>query len=267
MLYDDLEVIKFDADDHDKGEIHVYGLGDVHVGAPNWDPKVTLRKVQTILDDPVGYVHLCGDLMNNGLKNSKTNTYMETLMPQEQKDWIIENLEPLKNRIISAVPGNHEDRTTRDVGISPMYDIMCIWGISERYRENAALSVVRFGKSYNGRGKCVYGGLTTHGSGVNKHAKFVAGFDGIDYAVAGHTHTPSYHAKGKIRLNLQSGTAKHVAYQELIVDPGIKPGDYGLKKEYQIPTPPRLDYFVLHEVKKGAGGQSEKRVDFCSIMV
>lgn len=266
MLFNDLEPIVFKLP-QDIEEIHVYGIGDVHVGAPGWDEKLTKRKVQMILDDPVGYVHLCGDLMNNGLKNSKTNTYEEKLMPMEQKDWIIENLEPLKDRIISAVPGNHEDRTTRDAGLSPMYDIMCIWGISERYRENMALSIVKFGRAYNGRYNC-YGGLCTHGSTKNKHEKFALCFDGIDYAISGHTHTPSYTPKGKIKLDLQKGRAKHIGYSEIVVDAGMKPSDYGLKKEYLVSTPPRMDYLVLHPITKGmTPNPSEKKIDYCSIQI
>lgn len=264
MLYDDLTPVIFEIPDSEQTEqIHVYGIGDVHVGAPNWNPDVTLKKMQIILDDPVGYVHLCGDLMNNGLKNSKTNTYLEVLNPQAQKDWIIENLEPLKDRIISAVPGNHEDRTTRDCGISPIYDILCIWGISERFRENMALSIVKFGTTYNGK-LSTYGGLTTHGSSRNKHQKFITGFDGIDYCISGHTHTPGYSPHGKIVLNKNSGKVRHTRYAEMVVDASIKPGDYGLKKEYQIPTTPEMSYFTLHNI----GNQVEgRRIDYTAVQI
>lgn len=268
MLYDDLVPIRFDVPGT-PSEIHVYALGDLHVGAPNWDEKLTIKKINAILDDPVGYVHLCGDLMNNGLKNSKTNTYLETLMPAEQKQWITKNLRPLAARIISAVPGNHEDRTTREVGLSPLYDIMAAWGIEDRYRENLALSVIDMGK--NRVGRTVYGGLCTHGSGRNKHQKFITGFDGIDYAVSGHTHTPMYCPHGKICLSLRTKTAKHVGYHEIVVDAGMRPGDYALKREYQISTPPRLDYLTLHEVRKttseGPWKTNQRRIDYNSIQI
>lgn len=266
MLYNDLTPIIFEADDKGLGEIHVYGIGDIHVGAPNWDSGLTLEIVERILSDPVGYVHLCGDVMNNGLKQSKTNSYFEVMNPVEQRQWVYENLKQLADRIISAVPGNHEDRTTNAVGLSPVYDIMAMWGIEERYRENLALSVVKFGVSYSGR-KSVYGGLTTHGSSFHKHTKFITGFDGIDYAVSGHTHTPNYAPHGKIVLNLQNGTAKHAAYHELVVNPHMHPGDYAFKKEYEIKSPTRLDYFVLHNVTKGHNEPAKKAVDFCSIEI
>jgi predicted phosphodiesterase len=265
MLYDDLEVIVFEGP-RDAEELHIYGLGDVHVGAPGWDEELTLRKIDRILDDPVGYVHLCGDLMNNGLKNSKTNTYLEMLSPMEQKLWIVDNLAPLVPRIISAVPGNHEDRTTREVGLSPMYDIMAMWQIEDRYRENLALSVVRFGRQYD---KCqnIYGGLTTHGSTRNKHAKFITGFDGIDYAISGHTHTPSYAARGKIRLDQQHHVARHVAYHEIVVDPGMPPSDYGLKKEYELKAPARMDYLILHKTRPNGRQRRAKSIDYVNIQL
>ena len=266
MLYDDMTVIVFEGP-KDAQELHIYGLGDMHVGAPGWDEALTLKKVQRILDDPVGYVHLCGDLMNNGLKNSKTNTYMETMMPMEQKLWIVDNLAPLVPRIISAVPGNHEDRTTREVGLSPMYDIMAMWQIEDRYRENLALSIVRFGKQDDNRSN-IYGGLCTHGSSRLKHQKFITGFDGIDYAISGHNHTPNYAARGKIQLDQQHNTARHLAYHEIVVDPGLKPSDYALKHEYQLSAPPRMDYLVLHEMRRGRGTRKRvKSIDYCNVQL
>ena len=131
------------------------------------------------------------------------------------------------------------------------------------------MSVVRFGCGANLR-PTAYGGLTTHGSSRNKHSQFISGIDGIDYAISGHTHTPSYSPRGKIRLDLKHSTAAHVGYHEIVVDAGIKPGDYGLKKEYQIPTPPRLEYLTLHvSVKQQSqGGRREvRRIDYNSIAI
>lgn len=259
MLYNDLEVIRFNGPE-DASELHIYGLGDLHVGAPGWNPDITLKKVNTILDDPVGYVYLCGDLMNNGLKNSKTNTYEEKLMPFEQREWIVKNMEPLRDRIIAAVPGNHEDRTTRDCGLSPVYDIMTIWGIEDRYRENMALSVVRFGHQPDGPAS-VYGGLVTHGSSRNKHRKFIQCIDGIDFAISGHSHTPFYEAHGKIQLCQQHATARHTCYHEIVVDPGLTPSDYALKHEYEISAPARMDYLALHTIQR-AGTRRVKSIDY-----
>jgi len=55
--------------------IHLYALGDIHVGSEQFDEASVRKKIKIIGDDPIGVVTLCGDLGDYGLKNSKTNVY------------------------------------------------------------------------------------------------------------------------------------------------------------------------------------------------
>ena len=251
--------------------IHLYALGDIHVGSEQFDEASVRKKVRIIQDDPIAVVSLCGDLGDYGLKNSKTNVYQATMQPAEQKRYIFDLFSPIKDKIVSAVPGNHEERLTKEVGICPLYDLCVLWGIEDVYRENVAILKLMFGsragkKTSNQLNTFV--GITTHGTTRNKHKKFISGFDGIDFAISGHTHTPEYSPHGKIRVNSQAGTAKHVAYKELVVDANMKPGGYSLKHEYEIAPPPELQYLEMYIRRDADYNRTERRIiDFHTIQI
>ena len=243
-MFNDLEVICLSLPE-DMQKLHVYALGDVHVGSQQFDEQAVRKKIKIIQDDPCGVVCLCGDLGDYGLKNSKTNVYRATMSPKAQQEYIYDLFLPIANKIAAAVPGNHEERIMKEVGMCPLYDLCVRWGISERYRENLAITKYTFGLWPAQKQQIVFVGITTHGSTRNKHKKFIACFDGIDFAISGHTHTPEYSPHGKVRVNSLAGTASLVPYKEIVVDANLSVGGYGLKNEYEISAPPELQYLEL----------------------
>ena len=266
-MLNDLEMICIDLPKKHK-KINVYALGDVHVGSAEFDEAAVRKKIGIIMDDPDGVVALCGDLGDFGLKNSKTNVYQQTMSPAAQVEYIYDLFKPLAeaNKVIAAVPGNHEERLVREVGICPLYDLCVRWGISDRYRENVAILKLAFGSMNGGKARQIFTGIVTHGSTRNKHKKFIAGFDGIDFAISGHTHTPEYSTRGKIRVDANKSTAKHVAYKEIVVDANLQPCGYGLKKEYEVTAPPELQFLECY-TERTNGGYFDKRMDFHSIQI
>ena len=265
-MLNDFEMICIDLPKKHK-KINVYALGDVHVGSAEFNETAIKKKIQIILDDPDGVVALCGDLGDFGLKNSKTNVYQQTMNPASQVEYIYDLFKPLAEagKIIAAVPGNHEERLVREVGVCPLYDLCVRWGISDRYRENVAIVKLTFGSLNGGKARQIFAGIVTHGSTRNKHRKFTASFDNIDFAISGHTHTPEYSQRGKIRVDTLHGVAKHVAYKEIVVDAHLKPGGYGLKKEYEIAAPPELQFLECYTER--INGYFDKRMDFHSIQI
>lgn len=181
--------------------LHVYAIGDVHVGSPQYDDKSTRKKIQIIEEDPCGCVVLAGDLGDYGLKNSKSNVYEATMNPKEQQEFIYELFKPIAHKITGAVSGNHEQRITRETGLCPLYDLCVLWGVPEVYRENLAITKYIFG-SVDGRKKSnIFFGVTTHGTTRNKNTKFMGGIDNVDFGVSAHTHSPLYSPHGRIRVD------------------------------------------------------------------
>ena len=258
-MNNDLDVIikKFP---HRLKELHIYAIGDVHVGAPNFDEKAIRKKLQIIKDDPCACLCICGDLGDYGLKNSKTNVYQATMQPKEQQEYLYELFRPVASKMTAAVPGNHEERITKEVGTCPLYDLCVLWGVPEVYRENTAITAYYFGSPNNTTKQVVFYGITSHGSSRNKHKKYINCFEGADFAISGHTHLAEYSPHGRIRIDRISGNATHVPYKEIIVDANLSVGGYGMKKEFEIPPPPELQYLQLTWERETGKQRTVRRV-------
>lgn len=247
--------------------LRVYAMGDIHVGSAEFNEAAVKKKLKIIEEDPYAALCLCGDLGDYGLKNSKTNVYQATMTPREQQKYIHQLFLPVVDKIAAAVPGNHEERITKEVGTCPLYDLCLLWDIPEVYRENLAITKYIFGEQ-NKRQQNIFVGVTTHGSTRNKHKKFIAGFDGIDFAISGHVHTPEYSPHGKIRVDRTNGRARHVSYKELVVDANLVPGGYSIKKEYEIMPTPELQYLELSVIRSNEPGKPRTRaMDFHTITI
>ena len=247
--------------------LRLYAIGDCHVGAENFDETALKKKIEIIRADTYGVVTLCGDLGDFGLRTSVTNPLRATMGPKEQADYICELFEPIKGKIVSAVPGNHEMRLVKETGIDPLLTLCCRWGCQDVYRENVAILKLLFGQRSNKQQNCFIG-ITTHGSSIRKHQRFIACFQPIDWACSGHSHTPMYYPHGVIRIDAQHGTAKHVGYKEIVVDANLKPGGYALKNEYEISPPHELQYIEMRVVRDNDRNRTEHKImDYHSIQI
>lgn len=265
-MYADLDVIskKYPAG---QNLLRVYAIGDVHVGSEQFNEEAIRKKISIIKDDPFAAVVLCGDLGDFGLRNSRTNVYKATMSPQEQLEYIYNLFLPVADKLTAAVPGNHEERITREVGTCPLYDLCVRWGVQDVYRENMAITKYSVGYR-NKTQQNVFVGVTTHGSSRNKHNKFLGCIEGADFAVSGHTHTPEYSPHGRIRVDRQHGKATQVQFKEIVVDANLKVGGYGVKKEYEVAPPPELQYLELSIYRGRDQNRSRLRaIDYHTITI
>lgn len=240
--------------------LNVYCLGDLHVGSPEYDEASVKKKIDIIKKDKNGVVCIAGDLGDFGLKNSKSNVYLETMSPQEQVNYIKKLFMPIKDKIVAAVSGNHEERITREAGLNVLQELCVHWGCPEVYRENLAITKYLFGSIKGTKQQNCFIGITTHGSSRNKHKKFVGTIENADFGFSAHTHTPEYSPQGRIRIDRIKGTARHVPYKEIVVDAHLKVGGYGLKKEYEVPPPPELQYLELRAVRDNSHNRTYHRI-------
>lgn len=250
-------------------EIHIYGLADWHIGSKECDTEFIKKTIKVILDDPCGFAVIAGDLLDNGLKNSKTDCYSAILNPHEQLEACYEYLLPLAEagKILCATDGNHEYRSVRETSVSPLYTIMCrLPGhLEDVFRPYMCLLDLKFGECGFGRAGSynTYYGLVTHGSSRNKHRKFEVGaFDGLDFCVSGHTHQPEYASRGKIRIDSR-GVAKHVNFKSLIVCPALQFGGYAIQKEYEPTGTGEIQYLSLKKIR----ADKTKRMEFHTIQI
>lgn len=227
-MLDDFVLIK--ASYPELENLNIYPIGDVHIGSKEFDIELFKRLVDTIKNDEQGVAVIIGDMMNMGLRNSKSNVYEESLTPLEQKELCYELLLPIADKIIAGCSGNHEYRSVKEVGMNPLYDVFCRLRIEDRYRENACFVKLTVGKQ--GKNPNTYGLVLTHGSSKNKDEKWTYSVDGCDCFISGHTHEATHKPLGKIQMDLTHNKVKTVGYQHIVVLPFQRYGGYAIRGKY-----------------------------------
>lgn len=182
--------------------VTIYPIGDLHLGSIGCHEKEWLEFVSYISNEPDSYVVVVGDMIDNSTRNSIANPFDCKYRPMEQKNILAEYLKPIREKILCAVRGNHENRTVRETDQDPLYDVFCRLNIEERYRAGTAFLYLQIGERPNGskgnRAMQTYRIVVTHGTGggklagsaINNQQRFGMVVD-CDVLITGHTHAPS----------------------------------------------------------------------------
>lgn len=120
-------------------------LGDLHIGDELCDIDLIKRTVDYIKNTNNCYAILNGDLMNNALKTSKSDSYLETMTMEQQQELLIKLLYPIKEKILVIATGNHEYRTNLLAGINPLKAVAYALGKQDVYTDNAYVLRLEFG--------------------------------------------------------------------------------------------------------------------------
>lgn len=225
-------------------DIVIYPISDLHIGSQNILLKEWTDFKKKLLSEPNSYITIGGDMMNNGVKNSVTNIYEETMRPREQKKWLVEQLEDIKDKILCVVPGNHENRSAKEVDDNPLYDVCCKLDIEDRYRDNACFIFLRFGnikdrKTASSKKRPTYSICVLHGSGggvltgsaVNKNERFGMAIDGLDILIVGHTHKPVLSRPQKIFVDPFNKRISFKPFTVVTSTAWLEYGGYALRKQ------------------------------------
>lgn len=94
-------------------DIKVYPTSDLRVGSPQFDSKRWCAFREKLLAESHSRIVIAGDMLNNGIKSSVSNSYEETLRPSDQKKWLVEQLKPIADKILCGCSGNHEQRSVK----------------------------------------------------------------------------------------------------------------------------------------------------------
>lgn len=164
--------------------------------------KAYLKQIE---GDPSAAVMLGGDLINNGVKSSKTDVYKEKYPPDVQKDMMIDLLEPIADKVIAGVSGNHEYRSAKEVCQDVTKDIFTALRIRDRYTPDAAFIKTSLGEKQN-RKPATYmiylshgsGGGSLLGGGLSKQDNYQLSIEGVDISITGHTHKPAKVPSGRL---------------------------------------------------------------------
>lgn len=225
-------------------EIKIFPIADIHLGAAEHMESAWREFRTRILEDPDAYITLGGDLIDNGTRNSVSDIFKATMPPSKQKKMMAEMLDPLKDRILCAVPGNHEARSGKDADDDPVYDIMCKLDLEDLYRENIAfLKILRGDINKDGENNPTYMLVVTHGSGnglltggaVNRAERFGYAIDGADVLILGHTHKPFTTQPGKIKIDPYNNKVSIKPFKVVSSSSWLNYGGYAARKNL-LPT-------------------------------
>ena len=215
--------------------VDLFFIHDVHYGSELFDEKKWQRLKDRILQNENAYICWIGDLMENAIPNSKSDTFTQKHSPAEQKEWATQQLKDLAHKTLAVVPGNHEhNRTTKVSGLYPIYDCCLIAGIGEKYRDTIAFLDIGVGVLHRNPKKQVhYFGQIQHNAKDLKTVHSSDFTDGIDWFANGHDHE----AKDKPRAKMVFDKHNKVIYKRNIecLNSGsfCKFGRYGAKGAYR----------------------------------
>jgi predicted phosphodiesterase len=233
-----MKVIKCDLPYAEKIEIHP--LSDLHIGDRNCDYKSILERIEYIKNTPNCYCILDGDLMDMAISSSIGDTYGASIQPMEQLKHCVRLFEPIKDKILAVLPGNHEHRIYKTDGLD-ITSLMCSQlGIADRYSSTTALVFVRFGKEKKHGRPQLYTIYVTHGSGggrreggkINRLADLSAIVD-ADIYVMGHTHLPVTFKEAYFRVSGSNSSVAMVDKLFVNTAASLEYGGYGDTQGYK----------------------------------
>ena len=183
--------------------VTIYPIGDLHLGSIGCHEKEWGEFCNFITNEPDSYICIVGDMLENATRNSIANPFDCRYRPMEQKNILADFLNPIRDKILCAVRGNHEARTVKESDQDILYDVLCRLNIEDRYRAGTAFLYLSIGERTNGnriKGRPIssYKIVVTHGTGggkypgsaINNQQRFGLVAD-CDVLITGHTHAPS----------------------------------------------------------------------------
>ena len=243
--------------------ITIFPISDVHYGALEHLNKEWLDFCKMIEKTPNAYVILGGDLVNNNVRTcSFINPYDELVRPREQKKKMVEYLEPIKDRILCAVGGNHEARSIKDDDVDITYDIMAKLDIEDLYRQNMCFMKVSLGhRKHDNTPIQSYTFAVTHGAGggiftgatVNRNERFGNVIEGLDCLIVGHTHKGTVTKPSKIVIDRKNATVSMQHYTVISMTSWLNYGGYAMQKMLlpsHVGEPQRLNLAMNQHHKK-----------------
>ena len=272
-MLDDFLPIKIRLDEKEyRDGITVVPLGDVHYGSREFNEVRWHSAIKRVQDDPNCYAVLVGDMIDNGVKSSVSNVYEQVCSPRVQKEWLAEELKPIRDKILAAVGGNHERRSAKEVDDDPLYDVLVRLGLEDKYRPNIAFLSVAFCASTVDRqrkterkiARTTYVFAITHGAGGGMYATSVGGrltnfslsLSGVDCLIIGHTHKPITFPLSRLVYDKHAQTVTQEQFNVVVASSFLDFGGYPVQK---LLTPAAS---VLTEIfiKNDSNGTKELRV-------
>lgn len=231
-----MKIIKIDLPS-ELESIELHPLADFHLGDSMSDWEHIQSMLKHIKETPNAYCILGGDIMDTAIASSVGDTYGANLSPMEQLRQCVNLFEPIKDKILCILHGNHENRVYKSDGLDITALMADQLGIRDRYSPTTALLFIRFGQRNDPahhKRKVAYTVYATHGSGggrkeggkINRLADLAQIVD-ADIYICGHTHLPAILRTGYYRTSMANSSVQHVSKLFVNTAAALNYGGYG----------------------------------------
>ncbi len=217
-----------------KKALNLMALGDIHFGSKECNVPVLEAHLDMIKKTDDCAIILMGDLINCGTRVSVgAGTYDDDYNPQEQYEKMLNYLEPIKNKIISAHSGNHEERI-RQLSSFDITKMLCR-ELNIPYLGYGALTKIKVNKlNFH-----VY---STHGSsgsgtpmGKMRNCVKMQNNADADIYLYGHTHGLDYNVQNYYLINNRGRYIEERTKHFVLTGSFVNwDGSYGEAKNYAM---------------------------------
>jgi len=197
--------------------VYLLPLGDLHLGSKNCELNKFKGYINWVEERPNAYIFLMGDMFDTALIDSVTNPFEQTLSLGDAQQELKTILEPVKDKILGAITGNHENRLVKRANFDPLKSMCRFMGIE--FCGYSAVIRFRVGKYKRKDGRVspkieyvfylhhTTGGGSTAGGKLNRVSKLQNIFEGADCYIGAHNHFKSEGMPLKYYLS-KSGNGK-----------------------------------------------------------
>lgn len=225
--------------------IEILPMSDWHIGDKFCNIVEIKKKLSYIEENDNVFCILNGDLANNATKTSVSDSYAENYSPDEQIDFLISLLNPIKNKILAITSGNHEKRTYKKEGIDLTKIIARELNILDFYSKSSCLIFLSLGKdslhmSKSRKAQQNYTIYVNHGSGGGRKegAKAIrladmASIIDVDIYIHSHTHLPMIMKEDFFRVDIQNKSVSEVTKLFVNTASELSYGGYGEEYEFK----------------------------------
>jgi len=174
---------------------YIIPIGDLHRGDKSFTKKsldLLKRNLDWVKENKNARIVLCGDLFNCATRASKTEPFSQSSNEYQE---IVELFMPYKDKIITAIDGNHEHRLEDFANYSIMNSFCMQLGIpyshvsvAINFKVNKRSDGKRFVHQYVGYFHHTTGGGKSTGSKINRIEAMTDLLSNADFYCGAHTH-------------------------------------------------------------------------------